>query len=80
MYNSLTKEEDNSIIKNFLQEIVEQDVLDSALMDQLAIDVGQKRKMLRNPALIMEARHKQVPLSVMILFLHLQLIHPTVSV
>ncbi|KAK7879012.1 hypothetical protein WMY93_030765 [Mugilogobius chulae] len=59
-YSCLTEEEESSTISNFLQELMEQEVLDSAMMDQLAMDVGQTRKKFRNPAITMEARHKQV--------------------
>uniref|UniRef100_A0A3B4BL51 Uncharacterized protein n=1 Tax=Periophthalmus magnuspinnatus TaxID=409849 RepID=A0A3B4BL51_9GOBI len=55
----LTKEEESSTINNFLQELMEQEVLDSAMIDQLAMDVRQTRK-FRNPAITMEVRHKQV--------------------
>uniref|UniRef100_A0A8C6TC29 Coiled-coil domain containing 191 n=1 Tax=Neogobius melanostomus TaxID=47308 RepID=A0A8C6TC29_9GOBI len=60
MYNSLIKEEESSTIDNFLQELMEQEVLDSTMMDELAMDAGQTRKRFRNPALTMDARHKQV--------------------
>ncbi|XP_055086263.1 coiled-coil domain-containing protein 191 [Periophthalmus magnuspinnatus] len=58
-YSCLTKEEESSTINNFLQELMEQEVLDSAMIDQLAMDVRQTRK-FRNPAITMEVRHKQV--------------------
>lgn len=62
MYNCLTEEEEGSAINNFLQDLMEQEVLDSAVMEQLAMDAGQTRKKFRNPAIMMNARHQQVPL------------------
>lgn len=60
MYNCLTEEEEGSAINNFLQDLMEQEVLDSAVMEQLAMDAGQTRKKFRNPAIMMNARHQQV--------------------
>ncbi|XP_072306945.1 coiled-coil domain-containing protein 191 [Eucyclogobius newberryi] len=60
LYSCLTNEEESRTINNFLEKLMEQEVLDSAMMDQLAMDVGQTRKKFRNPAISMEARHKQV--------------------
>ncbi|XP_055007035.1 coiled-coil domain-containing protein 191 isoform X2 [Boleophthalmus pectinirostris] len=59
-YSCLIKEEESSTINNCLQELMEQEVLDSVIMDQLAMDVGQTRKKFRNSAITMEERHKQV--------------------
>lgn len=39
---------------------MEQEVLDSGVMEELALDVGQTRKKLRDPIVTMEARHLQV--------------------
>ena len=35
-------------------------MLDSGMMEELALDVGQTRKKFRDPILTMEARHQQV--------------------
>uniref|UniRef100_A0AAV2L9U7 Uncharacterized protein n=1 Tax=Knipowitschia caucasica TaxID=637954 RepID=A0AAV2L9U7_KNICA len=60
LYSSLVKEEDSSTTNFFLQELMEQEVINSAMREQLALDVGQIRKKFRNPAITIEARHKQV--------------------
>lgn len=60
MYNCLTEEEEHSAVNSFLQDLMEQKVLDSGVMEELALDVGQTRKKVRNPIVTMEARHLQV--------------------
>ncbi|XP_059182763.1 coiled-coil domain-containing protein 191 [Centropristis striata] len=60
MYNHLVEEEDHSAVHSFLQDLMEQEVLDSGVMEELALDVGQTRKKFRNPVVTMEARHLQV--------------------
>ncbi|XP_026217105.1 coiled-coil domain-containing protein 191 [Anabas testudineus] len=60
LYNCLTEEEEHSAVNSFLQDLMEQEVLDSGMMEELALDVGQARKKFRNPTLTMEARHQQV--------------------
>ncbi|XP_053717082.1 coiled-coil domain-containing protein 191 isoform X2 [Synchiropus splendidus] len=44
----------------FLQELMEQEVLDCGAADELALGFGQTRRKFRNPAISMEARHLQV--------------------
>ncbi|XP_029313338.1 LOW QUALITY PROTEIN: coiled-coil domain-containing protein 191 [Cottoperca gobio] len=60
LYNCLAEEEEQSAVNSFLQDLMEQEVLDSGVMEELALDVGQTRKKLRNPIVTMEARHLQV--------------------
>ncbi|KAI3354817.1 hypothetical protein L3Q82_004623 [Scortum barcoo] len=60
LYNCLAEEEEHSAASSFLQDLMEQEVLDSGLMEQLALDIGQTRKKFRNPIVSMEARHLQV--------------------
>ncbi|XP_045923228.1 coiled-coil domain-containing protein 191 [Micropterus dolomieu] len=60
LYNCLTEEEEHSAVNSFLQDLMEQEVLDSGVMEELALDVGQTRKKFRNPIVTMEARHLQV--------------------
>ncbi|XP_044031665.1 coiled-coil domain-containing protein 191 isoform X2 [Siniperca chuatsi] len=60
LYNCLAEEEEHSTVNSFLQDLMEQEVLDSGVMEELALDVGQTRKKFRNPIVTMEARHLQV--------------------
>lgn len=60
MYNCLAEEEEHSAVNSFLQDLMEQEVLDSGVMEELALDAGQARKKFRNPIVTMEARHMQV--------------------
>ncbi|XP_071341276.1 coiled-coil domain-containing protein 191 [Trachinotus anak] len=60
LYNHLADEEEHSAVNSFLQDLMEQEVLDSGMMEELALDVGQTRKKFRDPIITMEARHQQV--------------------
>uniref|UniRef100_UPI0037E8119B coiled-coil domain-containing protein 191 n=1 Tax=Semicossyphus pulcher TaxID=241346 RepID=UPI0037E8119B len=60
LYNCLAEEEEHSAVSSFLQDLMEQEVLDSGVMEELALDVGQTRKKFRDPVVTMEARHLQV--------------------
>uniref|UniRef100_A0A8C9ZDP4 Coiled-coil domain containing 191 n=1 Tax=Sander lucioperca TaxID=283035 RepID=A0A8C9ZDP4_SANLU len=59
LYNCLAEEEEHSAVNSFLQDLMEQEVLDSGVMEELALDVGQTRKKFRDPTVTMEARHLQ---------------------
>ncbi|KAF0028086.1 hypothetical protein F2P81_019173 [Scophthalmus maximus] len=59
-YSCLAEEEEHSTVNGVLQDLMEQEVLDSGMMEELALDVGQSRKKFRNPLITMEARHQQV--------------------
>ncbi|KAM8823198.1 coiled-coil domain-containing protein 191 [Spinachia spinachia] len=60
LYNGLAEEEEQSAVNSFLQDLMEQEVLDSAVMEELALDVGQTRKKFRDPIVTMAARQLQV--------------------
>uniref|UniRef100_A0A665V4S3 Coiled-coil domain containing 191 n=1 Tax=Echeneis naucrates TaxID=173247 RepID=A0A665V4S3_ECHNA len=60
LYNCLAEEEEHSAVNRLLQDLMEQEVLDSRMMDELALDIEQTRKKFRDPSLTMEARHQQV--------------------
>ncbi|GAA6214973.1 coiled-coil domain-containing protein 191 isoform X1 [Lates japonicus] len=60
LYNCLAEEEEHIAVNTFLQDLMEQEVLDSGMMEELALDVGQTRKKFRDPVVTMEARHQQV--------------------
>ncbi|XP_034717575.1 coiled-coil domain-containing protein 191 [Etheostoma cragini] len=60
LYNCLAEEEEHSAVNSFLQDLMEQEVLDSGGIEELAMDVGQTRKKFRDPTVTMEARHLQV--------------------
>ncbi|XP_069015500.1 coiled-coil domain-containing protein 191 [Embiotoca jacksoni] len=60
LYNCLAEEEEQSAVNSFLQDLMEQEVLDSGMIEDLALDARQTRKKLRDPIVTMEARHQQV--------------------
>ncbi|KAK2886502.1 coiled-coil domain-containing protein 191 [Channa argus] len=60
LYKCLTEEEEHSAVDSFLQNLMEQEVLDFGMLEQLALNVGETRKKFRNPIVTMEARHQQV--------------------
>ncbi|XP_074550074.1 coiled-coil domain-containing protein 191 isoform X2 [Halichoeres trimaculatus] len=60
LYNCLAEEEEQSAVCSFLHDLMEQEVLDSGVVEELALDVGQTRKKFRDPIVTMEARHLQV--------------------
>nr|XP_046227086.1 coiled-coil domain-containing protein 191 isoform X2 [Scatophagus argus] len=60
LYNCLAEEEEHSAVNGFLQDLMEREVLDCRVMEELALDVGQTRKKLRDPIVTMEARQLQV--------------------
>uniref|UniRef100_A0A3P9D5J0 Coiled-coil domain containing 191 n=1 Tax=Maylandia zebra TaxID=106582 RepID=A0A3P9D5J0_9CICH len=60
LYNCLVEEEEQSAVKGFLQDLMEQELLDSRMMEDLALDAHQTRKRFRDPIITMEARHQQV--------------------
>ncbi|KAM6970922.1 coiled-coil domain-containing protein 191 [Tautogolabrus adspersus] len=60
LYNCLAEEEEQSAVSSFLQHLMEREALDSEVMEELALDVGQTRKRFRDPIVTMEARHLQV--------------------
>uniref|UniRef100_I3K997 Coiled-coil domain containing 191 n=1 Tax=Oreochromis niloticus TaxID=8128 RepID=I3K997_ORENI len=60
LYNCLVEEEEQSAVTGFLQDLMEQELLDSRMMEDLALDAHQTRKRFRDPIVTMEARHQQV--------------------
>ncbi|KAM7390469.1 hypothetical protein PAMA_008567 [Pampus argenteus] len=60
LYNQLAEEEEYSAVNSILQDLMEQEVLDTGMMEELALDVGQTRKKFRDPTITMEVRHQQV--------------------
>ncbi|KAK7123764.1 hypothetical protein R3I93_022012 [Phoxinus phoxinus] len=60
MYFHLAQEEDNSVVHNFLQDLMDTEVLDFGIMENLKGDSDQSKKKWRNPSITMEVRHKQV--------------------
>lgn len=60
LYSSLSEEKESIAVKAVLKNLMEREVLDGAMMEKLALDEGQRRKMFIDPAIIMEARHLQV--------------------
>uniref|UniRef100_UPI003AAB573F coiled-coil domain-containing protein 191 n=1 Tax=Centroberyx gerrardi TaxID=166262 RepID=UPI003AAB573F len=60
LYNHLAEEEENGAVNSFLQDLMEQEVLDSGIVQDLALDTEEKGKKMRDPSITMEARHRQV--------------------
>uniref|UniRef100_A0A3Q3KXT0 Coiled-coil domain containing 191 n=1 Tax=Mastacembelus armatus TaxID=205130 RepID=A0A3Q3KXT0_9TELE len=60
LYNCLADKDEHIYVNSFLQDLMEQEVLDFGMMEELALDVGQTRKQFRDPAVTMDARHQQV--------------------
>ncbi|XP_073686940.1 coiled-coil domain-containing protein 191 [Garra rufa] len=60
MYFHLAQEEENSVVHNFLQDLMETEVLDLGLVEDLKVDSDQNKKKWRDPSITMEVRHKQV--------------------
>ncbi|XP_067234563.1 coiled-coil domain-containing protein 191 isoform X2 [Chanodichthys erythropterus] len=59
MYFHLEQEEDNSVVHNFLQDLMETEVLDFGIMENLKVDSELSKKKWRDPSITMEVRHKQ---------------------
>ncbi|TNM96317.1 hypothetical protein fugu_015978 [Takifugu bimaculatus] len=60
LYSSLSEEKESRAVKAVLKNLMEREVLDGAMMEKLALDEGQRRKMFIDPAITMEVRHLQV--------------------
>uniref|UniRef100_A0A673JA72 Coiled-coil domain-containing protein 191-like n=1 Tax=Sinocyclocheilus rhinocerous TaxID=307959 RepID=A0A673JA72_9TELE len=60
MYFHLAQEEENSVVHNFLQDLMETEVLDMGIVEDLKVDSNQNKKSWRDPSITMEVRHKQV--------------------
>lgn len=60
MYTDLEQEEESSVVNNFLQELMEHEVLDSGTVEDLSLDCDRGKRRTRNPGLTMEVRHRQV--------------------
>ncbi|XP_055784439.1 coiled-coil domain-containing protein 191-like [Salvelinus fontinalis] len=61
LYFHLAEEEESSAVNNFLQDLMEREVVDSGIVEDLALDSEERdRRMRRDPSLTMEARHRQV--------------------
>uniref|UniRef100_A0A8C8FBA4 Coiled-coil domain containing 191 n=1 Tax=Oncorhynchus tshawytscha TaxID=74940 RepID=A0A8C8FBA4_ONCTS len=61
LYSHLAEEEESSAVNNFLQDLMEREVVDSGIVEDLALDSEERdKRMRRDPSLTMEARHRQV--------------------
>ncbi|XP_016887084.1 coiled-coil domain-containing protein 191 isoform X2 [Cynoglossus semilaevis] len=60
LYNCLAEEDMHITVNNVLQDLMEQDLLDTGMMEELALDVGKTKKKIRDPLITMEARHQLV--------------------
>lgn len=60
LYSSLSEEKESKAVKAVLQNLMEREVLDSAMIEKLVLNEGQRRKTFIDPVITMEARHLQV--------------------
>lgn len=60
LYRCLSEEKESRAVKAVLKKLRKCDVLDSAMMEELVLDKGQRRKKLIDPVITMDARHLQV--------------------
>ncbi|XP_067108128.1 coiled-coil domain-containing protein 191 [Osmerus mordax] len=60
LYSHLVEEEDSCAVNNFLQDLMEREVLDSGTVEDLSLDSEREKKRVRDPSITMEARHRQV--------------------
>lgn len=60
MYFHLAQDEENTVVHNFLQDLMETEVLDLGTVEDLKVDSNQNKKRWRDPSITMEVRHKQV--------------------
>ncbi|XP_056594148.1 coiled-coil domain-containing protein 191 isoform X2 [Triplophysa dalaica] len=60
MYSLLSQEEENSVVENFLQGLMETEVLDFGMAENLKVNSDETKKTWRDPNVTIEMRHKQV--------------------
>ncbi|XP_068615573.1 coiled-coil domain-containing protein 191-like [Brachionichthys hirsutus] len=60
LYTRLAEEEEGGTVDSILRDLMEREVFDCGVMEELALDVGQTKKKIRDPIVAMEARHLQV--------------------
>ncbi|XP_065114232.1 coiled-coil domain-containing protein 191 [Paramisgurnus dabryanus] len=60
LYSHLAQEEENSVVENFLQDLMETEVLDGRLVEDLDMNSDSIKKTGIDPSITMEMRHKQV--------------------
>lgn len=60
LYKCLSEEKESRAVKAVLKSLRKCNVLDSAMMEELVLDEGQRRKKLKDPVITMDARQLQV--------------------
>ncbi|KAA0704741.1 Coiled-coil domain-containing protein 191 [Triplophysa tibetana] len=60
MYSLLSQEEENTVVENFLQDLMETEVLDFGMAQDLKVNSDETKKTWRDPNVTIEMRHKQV--------------------
>ncbi|XP_046880221.1 coiled-coil domain-containing protein 191 [Hypomesus transpacificus] len=60
LYSHLAEEEESCAVNNFLQDLMELEVLDSGTVEDLSLDSEREKNRTRDPSITMEARHRQV--------------------
>uniref|UniRef100_A0A4W4GZJ2 Coiled-coil domain containing 191 n=1 Tax=Electrophorus electricus TaxID=8005 RepID=A0A4W4GZJ2_ELEEL len=60
MYSHLAQEDESFVVHNFLQDLMETEVLDSGISEDLCLDLEKEKKRGRDPGVTMELRHRQV--------------------
>ncbi|KAM6900238.1 coiled-coil domain-containing protein 191 [Xenentodon cancila] len=60
LYNCLVEEEEQTAVNSILQDLMKREVLNSGMMQEMALDDQITQKRFRDPIITMEARHQQV--------------------
>ncbi|XP_012712866.2 coiled-coil domain-containing protein 191 isoform X1 [Fundulus heteroclitus] len=60
LYKCLVEEEEEFAVESFLQDLMEQELLDPGMMEELSLDDRERQKKFRSPTVTMEARQRQV--------------------
>lgn len=60
LYRCLSEEKESRAVKAVLKNLRKCNVLDGAMMEELVLDEGKRRKKPIDPVITMDARHLQV--------------------
>ncbi|XP_061569692.1 coiled-coil domain-containing protein 191 [Cololabis saira] len=60
LYNCLVEEEEQTSVNSILQDLMKREVLNSGMVEEMALDDQITQKKFKDPTVTMEARHQQV--------------------
>lgn len=60
LYDYLEQETENTTVQDFLQHLLQSEVVDSGILEDLRTENLKEKRKPRNPQISMELRHKQV--------------------